>query len=278
MQIDADGLERGGEESLDGGEDDFGPREADLQIDLRELELAVGALVFVAEAARDLEILVEAGDHEDLLEQLRRLRQGVELAVVNAAGDEVVARAFGRGARQERRLDFVEALRVEVVADGDRDVVAELDVVLHLRPAQVEVAVLEAHLFVGDVGVGGREGQRLAVVEDAQLVGDDFDFAGGDVLVDGVGVAQLDVADDGDDELGAHGLGLGVHGGAGFGGDDDLGDAAAVAQVEEDEVAEIAAAVDPSHENDFGAGIGGAEGAAHMSAFEITKKIEHEGP
>ncbi len=93
-----------------------------------------------------------------------------------------------------------------------------------------------------------------------------------------VGVAQLHVSDDGDDELGAHGLGLGVHGRAGFGGDDDLGDAAAVAQIEEDEVAEIAAAVDPSHEYDGGAGIGGAEGSAHMSAFEITKKIEHEGP
>ncbi len=248
------------------------------RVDLRELRLAVGAQVLVAEAAHDLEILVEARDHEDLLEQLRRLRQRVELAGMHAAGHEVVARAFGRGARHERRLDFVEALRVEVVADGDRDVVAELNVVLHLRPAQVEVAVLEAHLFVGDVAVGGREGQRLAVVEDAQLVGDDFDFAGGDVLVDGAGVAQLDVADNSDYELGANRLGLGVHGGAGLGGDDDLGDAAAVAQVEEDQVAEVAAAVDPSHENDFGAGIGGAQRPTHMSAFEITKKIEHGGP
>ena len=152
------------------------------------------------------------------------------------------------------------------------------DVVVHLGAAQVEVAVLEAHLFVGDLVVGGREGQRLAVVEDAQLVGDDFDFAGGDVLVDGAGVAQLDVADDGDDELGAQGLGLLVQLGAGFGGDDDLRDAGAVAQIDKDKVAEIAAAVDPSHENDVGAGIGGAEGATHMSAFEITKKIEHEGP
>ena len=81
LQIDADGLERGGEESFDDGKDDFGAREGDLQVDLRELGLAVGAQVFVAEAARDLEILVEAGDHEDLLEEsaaiaaARRTRQ-----------------------------------------------------------------------------------------------------------------------------------------------------------------------------------------------------------
>ena len=49
-----------------------------LQIDLGELRLAVGAQVLIAEAARDLEILVEAGDHQDLLEDLRRLRQRVE--------------------------------------------------------------------------------------------------------------------------------------------------------------------------------------------------------
>ena len=38
--------------------------------------------------------------------------------------------------------------------------------------------------------------------------------------------------------------------GAGFGGDDDLRDAGAVAQIEKDEVAEVAAPVHPAHEDD----------------------------
>ena len=42
--------------------------------------LAVGAQVLVAETARDLVVAVHAGHHQQLLEQLRRLRQGVELA------------------------------------------------------------------------------------------------------------------------------------------------------------------------------------------------------
>ena len=65
-------------------------------------------------------------------------------------------------------------------------------------------------------------------------------------------------------------FGLVVNLGAGVGGDDDLRDAAAVAQIEEDEVAEIAAAVHPSHEHNFRAGVGGAQLATHMSTFQIT--------
>ena len=64
-------------------------------VDLRELGLAVGAQVFVAEAAHDLEILVVAGDHQQLLERLRRLGQGVELVGRHAARHDEVAGASG---------------------------------------------------------------------------------------------------------------------------------------------------------------------------------------
>ena len=109
------------EEAFGDREDGRHLREADLEVDLGELGLAVGAEVFVAEAAGDLEVAIEAGDHEDLLEDLRRLRERVEVAGMDAAGDEVVARAFGRGARHEGRFDLEEALRDEVVADGHGD-------------------------------------------------------------------------------------------------------------------------------------------------------------
>ena len=59
--------------------------ERGLDVDLRELGLAVGAQVLVAEALRDLVVAVEAGDHQQLLEELRRLRQREEHAVVHAA-------------------------------------------------------------------------------------------------------------------------------------------------------------------------------------------------
>ena len=90
-------------------------------------------------------------DHQDLLEELRRLRQRVPLAAVDARGHEEVARALGRRAGQHRRLDLEEPPLVEGLPDPERDLVAQDQVLLHRRPAQVEVAVLEAQLL-GRVG------------------------------------------------------------------------------------------------------------------------------
>jgi len=50
----------------------------------------------------------------------------------------------------------------------------------------------------------------------------------------------------------------------------DLGDAGAVAEVEKDEVAVIAAAVHPAHQNHLLAGVGGAQFAAKMRPFEAS--------
>src|SRR6185437_2976482 len=71
------------------------PWEAHLQIHLGELELAVGPQVFIAEAARDLEVAIEPADHQNLFENLRRLRQSIELARMHAAGYQEIARALG---------------------------------------------------------------------------------------------------------------------------------------------------------------------------------------
>ena len=54
--------------------------ERHLDVDLRELGLAIDAQVLVAEALHDLEVAVEAGHHEELLEELRALGERVELA------------------------------------------------------------------------------------------------------------------------------------------------------------------------------------------------------
>ena len=52
--------------------------EAHLDVELGELRAAVGARVLVAHAVGDLVVAVEAGDHQQLLELLRRLRQRVD--------------------------------------------------------------------------------------------------------------------------------------------------------------------------------------------------------
>ena len=56
--------------------------ERQLDVELRELGLAIRPLILVAEAACDLEVALETADHQQLLEDLRRLRQRVERAAL----------------------------------------------------------------------------------------------------------------------------------------------------------------------------------------------------
>ena len=67
--------------------------EAHLEVDLAELRLPVGAGILVAEAAHDLHVPVAAGDHQDLLEDLRALRQRVPLAGVQVREGTTKSRA-----------------------------------------------------------------------------------------------------------------------------------------------------------------------------------------
>src|SRR5439155_27249658 len=70
--------------------------ERHFEIELIELAgCTVGARRLVAKARRDLKIAVKAGDHQQLLELLRRLRQGVELAGVQSARHIIRTRALG---------------------------------------------------------------------------------------------------------------------------------------------------------------------------------------
>ena len=103
-------LEHAVHDGLDGGEDVFLGDEAHLDVELVELQRPVSAQVLVAETGGDLEIAIEARDHEQLFELLRGLRQGVEFARMQARRHQEVPRAFGRRSRQDRGLVFEKAL------------------------------------------------------------------------------------------------------------------------------------------------------------------------
>ncbi len=259
LDLAADEREERLHQALVEGEEILTVDEARLDVDLGELELAVGPQGLVPEAADDLEIAVAAGDHQGLLELLGRLGQGVEPAVADAARDEEIARPLRGRVGQDRRFDLEVAVPAQVVPGGERGLVAQADVALHPGPAQVEVAVLQPQLLGGLGRVGDDERRHLRGREDVKLEGLDLDLARGDVLVDGG--PSADKAPDPDHEFGAEPLGfLGELRPVGL--EDDLGQAFAVAQVDEDEMAHVAGLVDPAAEDDLAAIVGGAQGAA----------------
>ena len=185
--------------------------ERHFQVELRELRLAVGPQVFVAKAAGDLHVAVVAGDHQNLLVELRRLRQGIEQAVVHAAGHEIVAGPFRRAAAEDRRFDVEEVVLGEVVPHLQDDVVAQHQRPLHLGPPQIEIAILQPQVLAGQLHRRREERGVVALVEQLQLLRPQLDLARVEL---GVGRAlgpMGDLARDADHVLGPQLARLGQH-------------------------------------------------------------------
>ena len=185
---------------------------------------------------------------------------------------EVVARALRGGLGEHRGLDLEEAVLIEVVARDLRYAVAQHEVALHGRAAQVKVAVLQTDLVADFLVVVDLERGGLRLGQDADVLGDDLDLAGRHLLVDGSRVTGDELALDRNDELGAAGEGdveqVGVHRlveGA-------LNDACAVAQQQEQYAAVVAHAIDPAV-NGYGlACVLQAKVAAHVRALHACNR------
>ena len=109
---------------------------------------------------------------------------------------------------------------------------------------QVEVAMVQAERLV-DALLVELEGQHRRAVEQRQRVHAHLDLAGGKLGVHGLGRARSDHALHLDHELVAQLVGRGMGLGAVVGIEHQLDDAAAVAQVDEDQAAVIAARAPP---------------------------------
>ncbi len=233
--------------------------EAHLGVELHELVLAVGAQILVAETSSDLVVAVDAGDHQQLLEQLRRLRQGVERTGFLPRGDEKLTGTLWSGGNEHRSLDLDKTLSLHRRADRRVGPSPQAEVALHPLAAQIEVAVLQPDVLVDVVGPRvDREWRRVSRPQHFHRAVADLDLAGRQVRVDGPVRTLAHGAGDAHDVLAAH-----VHRVV----DDALHDPRVVAHVDEGEVlAVLAAAGHPSAHGDGRADVGGSQFAAQVGA------------
>ena len=250
-------------------EDELPVGERHLHVELRQLLQAVGARILVAEAACDLVVALEAGDDEQLLRDLRRLRQRVELSRLQARRDDEVARALRRRLPEHRRLDVEEALAFHLLANDPHELRAHANVALHVLAAQVEPAVLHAQRLV-DVVLVELERQRRRRGQDGELLDLDLDLARRHLWIDRLRRAPDDGAARLEDELVADTVRdfgrlrrvLGVQ--------DELRDAGLVAKVDEDEPAVVAPPRRPTGERHLAALVLGPR----LAATEVTPAHE----
>ena len=235
--------------------------ERHLEVELGELGLAVGARVLVAEAARDLVVALEPADHQQLLEQLRRLRQRVERARLDprrARGSRARPRASsGSGTASRSRGSRARSSTSRIVAI---DAVAQRDrVAASARGAgRARGGAAAASRRPFDVLVE-RERRRVRVGEDLELGDGELDLAGREVRVDVLRLAPRSTVPAALITSSERSLcAAACASGALLGVEHELHDPRAVAQVDEDQPAVVAAAVHPAGDARLGAGaVGG---------------------
>ena len=76
-------------------------------------------------------------------------------------------------------------------AHGERDLRAQNDIALHVRTAQIDVAILQARVFLDVDVVFHRKRRRARFVQNPELLDHHFDFAGRNGRIDGFRRAQL---------------------------------------------------------------------------------------
>ena len=241
-----------GERLLEHAHDIILRDEAHLDIHLRELGLTVRAQVLVAKASGDLVVALDTAYHEELLQELRRLRQRIEVPRLRAARDQEVTGALGRRLEERGRLDLHEGAPVKRLANREGEVAAQSQGGHHLGTTQVQVAIAQAHVLshldmVLDLKDGG-----LCRVQHLDVRDEDLYLASRKLLIVlALGTLAHDAADL-YGPLGADGLGpvesdparmLGVKG--------NLRQARTIAQVHEDKTTVIAAVPHPSGERDL---------------------------
>jgi hypothetical protein len=156
----------------------------------------------------------------------------------------------------------------------DGDLGPRAEVARHFRATQIEVAILQAQLFVdlvGDFGIVHGERQDFRHVQHFKRLRHHLDFAGGNLGVVRAGGTLADFAGDADDAFAAQRRGLLEQ----FLGpirriEHGLGAAFAVADINEDEAAEIAPGMNPAGERDGLPDVSRAQFVAMMRAFHLS--------
>src|SRR5579883_2893212 len=169
---------------------------------------------------------------------------------MDAARDDELARAARRLLGQNRRLDLQEVALTEPFPKESDRAVTELEIEAHGITAEIEVAILQPEELVDLGRFIDREGRGAGGIQDLGGASYQFNLAGGEVWILHAGGTPLDRSLDSQDVLGPAGIGD-LHG---RGGDsrvkDDLRDAPAVSQIDEDQAAMATPKMDPSHQSD----------------------------
>ena len=198
------------------------------------------------------------------------------MARLHTAGNEIIARALGRGLDEGGRLDLGEMVLAEIVADDLHDLAAQHDGLMHGRTAQVQIAVAQAQVVVDVDLVAQLKRRGLGLAQDAQLADVELYVAGCDLIGLGCALTQLAAADN--NVLAFQALGLGENVLRRILIEHQLQNAGGIAQVGKDDAALVAGAGDGAADGHFLTGHGKRDFAAIVCAAQTAQSFHISCP
>ena len=190
---------------------------------------------------------------------------------MDAAGHQEVTGAFGGGLDEGGGLNFQEAVFIEVVPGDLGHLVAEHQVLLQFRTAQVQVTILQAEHFIGLGTIHNLKGRRFSLAQNAQLSDEHFDVTGGDLFA--LAFPFPDGAYGGDHVFTAQAGSLLKNLLVGVVAESQLEQASAVPQVRKDQAAQVTLPLDPAADGDGFPNVFRAQSATVVGALKTSHGI-----
>ena len=223
--------------------------EGHFKVNLCEFWLTVSTEVFVTEAACNLHIAVNTGEHKHLLVLLWGLWESVECAWMYTGRNEVVSCAFWCGLCEHWCFDFPEALLCKVVTCYLSCLMADFHNSLERWAAKVEITILETEHFVCIDVIVYFEWRCFSLCENCEVFSKDFNLTCWDVRVDGR--THTDCTFDSYNPFHTHFFSAESESSVNSFVEYALYDTCAVAQVCEDKAAEVTVTTYPAINGDF---------------------------
>ena len=145
-------------------------------IELHELVLAICSQVFVTQASSNLVVPVDTSNHQQLLPQLRRLRQRIKRSRLFARRNQKFTGTLWSGWHQKWSLNLNKILGFHCATNCRVDLGSNAQVLLHPLAANIEIAELEANAFIHIVGTSiDWKRRRLGGIQHCELTLNKFD-------------------------------------------------------------------------------------------------------
>ena len=150
--------------------------ERHLTVDLCKLRLTVSTKILIAETLRNLEIAVETRNHQQLLQRLRTLGQGIELTGIHTTGDYEITGSLRSRTNQYRCLYLNKLLPIKEITDEDGHLMSQLKILAYSGTAQIQVTIFHTDI-ISTIGIVlNSKGRRETFTENRQSIRHNFNI------------------------------------------------------------------------------------------------------